>query len=279
MTHGYKTLLVHFDTTPRAEVRLRLAARLAADFDAHLQVSYSVLSPMYAEPFMADGGVYLAQELARLQERRDREVRERFEKMAESLPVKAEWLTGEGDPVGAMLQHSRYADLMVVGQHIVGQSNDTTPEFVPRLVLGAACPVLVVPYAGSHTEVGRRPMLAWNASRESARAAHAALPLLQRAEGVQVVSFDARPGHGGHGDLPGADVATWLSRHGVKATVSTTRAHDVDAGNQILSRAADENTDLIVMGGYGHSRAFEFVMGGATRTVLQAMTVPVLFAH
>lgn len=279
MTHGYKTLLVHFDTTPRAEVRLRLAARLAADFEAHLQVSYSVLSPMYAEPFMADGGAYLSQELVKLQARRDREVREHFEKIASSLPVKAEWLVGEGDPVGAMLQHSRYADLMVVGQHIVGQSNDTTPEFVPRLVLGAACPVLVVPYAGSHAEVGHRPMLAWNASRESARAAHAALPLLQRAEAVQVVSFDARPGQGGHGDLPGADVATWLSRHGVKATTSTTRAHDVDAGNQILSRAADDNADLIVMGGYGHSRAFEFVMGGATRTVLQAMTVPVLFAH
>ncbi len=79
--------------------------------------------------------------------------------------------------------------------------------------------------------------------------------------------------------MPGADVATWLARHGVHTTVSTTRAHDVDAGNQILSRAADEDTDLIVMGGYGHSRAFEFIMGGATRTVLNAMTVPVLFAH
>ncbi|MFN5883287.1 MAG: hypothetical protein ACK44L_16460, partial [Burkholderiales bacterium] len=102
MTDGYKTLLVHFDTTPRAEVRLRLAARLAADFEAHLQVSYSVLSPMYAEPFMADGGAYLAQELLKLQERRDREVHERFEKIAASLPVKAEWLVGEGDPVSAL---------------------------------------------------------------------------------------------------------------------------------------------------------------------------------
>jgi nucleotide-binding universal stress UspA family protein len=279
MTHAFKTLLTHFDTTPRAETRLRLAARLAAEFEAHLRVTYTVLSPLYAEPFMGDGGGYMAQEMVKFQDRRDHDARIRYEAIAATLPVKPEWLQGEGDPVSVMLQHSRYADLMILGQHIVGQANDTTPEFVPRLLLGSACPVLVVPYAGSFDDVGRRPMLAWNASRESSRAASAALPLLRRAASVQVVSFDARPGQGGHGELPGADVATWLARHGVKATVSTTRAHDVDAGNQILSRAADESNDLIVMGGYGHSRAFEFVMGGATRTVLTAMTVPVLFAH
>ncbi|MFZ9408466.1 MAG: universal stress protein [Burkholderiaceae bacterium] len=279
MTHAYKTLLTHFDSTPRAEIRLRLAARLAADFEAHLCVTYTVLSPMYAEPFMGDGSAYMAQEMLKFQDRRDHEAKARFDAVATSIAVMPEWRKEEGDPVSVMVQHSRYADLMIVGQHIVGQANDTTPEFVARLILGSSCPVLVVPYAGSFDDLGKRPLLAWNASRESARAASAALPLLQRAASVQVVSFDARPGQGGHGDLPGADIATWLARHQVKTTVSTTRAHDVDAGNQILSRAADENSDLIVMGGYGHSRAFEFVMGGATRTVLSAMTVPVLFAH
>jgi nucleotide-binding universal stress UspA family protein len=279
MIDAYKTLLVHHDTTARAPMRLRLAAHCAQQFEAHLQVTYAVLSPMVMEPFVADGGAFVAQELIQFQERRDREARTRFQTLAARLPVEPQWQTGEGDPVSIIVQHSRYADLIVLGQHIPGQANDTPPEFVTRVLLGAACPVLVVPYVGDFESIGQRPMLAWNATRESARAATAAMPLLRRAPEVQVVSFDARPGQGGHGDLPGADVATWLARHGCRPTVSTTRAHEVDAGNQILSRAADENTDLIVMGGYGHSRAFEFVMGGATRTVLNAMTVPVLFAH
>lgn len=279
MIDAYKTLLAHHDTTPRAEARLRIAAQLASRFEAHLQVTYAVLSPLVMEPFVADGGAYVAQELIQFQDRRNREAKTRFETLAAGLPVVPQWQPDEGDPVGIMVQHSRYADLIVLGQHIVGQSNDTPPEFVARVVLGAACPVLVVPYVGHFETIGQRPMLAWNATRESARAATAALPLLRQAAEVRVVSFDARPGQGGHGDLPGADVATWLARHGVRPTVSTTRAHEVDAGNQILSRAADENVDLIVMGGYGHSRAFEFVMGGATRTVLNTMTVPVLFAH
>jgi nucleotide-binding universal stress UspA family protein len=279
MIDAYKTLLVHHDSTPRAEARLRLAARIASSFEAHLQTTYTVISAMLMEPFVVDGGAYVAQELIQFQDRRNREARTRFETVAASLPVVPQWQTGEGDPVSVMVQHSRYADLIVLGQHIAGQSNDTPPEFVARVVLGAACPVLVVPYVGHFETVGQRPMLAWNATRESARAATSALPFLRRAPEVQVVSFDARPGQGGHGDLPGADVATWLARHGVRPTVSTTRAHEVDAGNQLLSRAADDAVDLIVMGGYGHSRAFEFVMGGATRTVLSAMTVPVLFAH
>jgi nucleotide-binding universal stress UspA family protein len=92
-------------------------------------------------------------------------------------------------------------------------------------------------------------------------------------------AFDARAGRGGHGDIPGADIATYLARHGVKANVSATNARDMDIGSQILSRADDDGADLIVMGGYGHSRAFEFIMGGTTRTLLASMTIPVLFAH
>jgi nucleotide-binding universal stress UspA family protein len=82
-----------------------------------------------------------------------------------------------------------------------------------------------------------------------------------------------------HGDVPGADIGLYLSRHGVKVTVSQFQADDVDVGNQLLSRAADLDSDLIVMGAYGHSRMSELILGGVTRTLLESMTVPVLMSH
>ena len=104
-----------------------------------------------------------------------------------------------------------------------------------------------------------------------------ALPLLQRADAVELVAFDPRSGD--HGEVPAADIALYLARHGVKASAARQSAPEVDIGAQILSRAADSSADLIVMGGYGHSRLRELVLGGATRSMLEAMTVPVLMSH
>jgi nucleotide-binding universal stress UspA family protein len=279
MSFGYKTILSHFDSTPRAAKRLEVAASLAQDFDAHLSAVYSIMSPLYSEPFVADGGAFVAQELLRFQERKDKEARASFDQAAARLGRAVEWRSDAGDPASVVCEQGRYADLIVLGQYEEDSANDTTPDFIGRVVLGSGRPVLVVPYAGEFPVIGKRIMVAWNASRESARAVSAAMPFLRRAAEVQIATFNARSGQGGHGDVPGADVATYLSRHGVKAIVSGSTSKEVDVGSQILSRADDFATDLIVMGGYGHSRAFEFVMGGATRTILESMTVPVLFAH
>jgi nucleotide-binding universal stress UspA family protein len=279
MSFGYKTILAHFDSTERAAARLRLAAAVADDFDAHLAAVYSIMSPLYSEPFVADGGAFVAQELLRFQERKDADAKAAFDRVAPTLGRAVEWRTEAGDPAAVLNEQARYADLTVIGQYDNDQPNDTTPDFIGRVIMGSGRPTLVVPYAGEFKSVGRRVMVSWNASREAARAVSSAMPILRRAEEVQVTTFNARPGRGGHGDLPGADIATFLARHGVKANVSGSTSKDVDIGNMILSRADDFQCDLIVMGGYGHSRAFEFVMGGATRTLLESMTVPVLFAH
>lgn len=279
MSFGYKTILAHFDSTPRAADRLRVAVTLADRFDAHLASLYSIMSPLYSEPFVADGGAFVAQELLRFQERKDADARAAFDALAPKLGRPVEWRTEAGDPANVVNEHGRYADLIVLGQYEDDQANDTTPDFIGRVIMGSGRPVLVIPYAGNFKTIGERPMVSWNASREAARAVSAAMPLLRAAKDVQVTSFNARPGRGGHGDVPGADIATYMARHGVKANVSGASSKEVDIGSQILSRADDFQSDLIVMGGYGHSRAFEFVMGGATRTLLESMTVPVLFAH
>jgi nucleotide-binding universal stress UspA family protein len=279
MSFGYKTILAHFDSTERAGARLRAAGKIADDFDAHLAAVYSIMSPLYSEPFVADGGAFVAQELLRFQEKKDAEARAAFDKVVPSLGRQVEWRAEAGDPASVVNEHGRYADLIVVGQYDDDSGNDTTPDFIGRVIMGSGRPVLVVPYTGEFPTIGRRPMVSWNASREAGRAVSSAMPLLRRADEVQVTTFNARGGRGGHGDVPGADIAAFLARHGVKANVSGSTSKEVDIGNQILSRADDFNADLIVMGGYGHSRAYEFVMGGATRTLLESMTVPVLFAH
>jgi nucleotide-binding universal stress UspA family protein len=122
-------------------------------------------------------------------------------------------------------------------------------------------------------------LVAWNTTREAARALNDAMPILARAKKVTVLSINPPSGEMGRPVWPGADISLHLARHGATAEASSTVSGDIDAGNTILSRAADFGADLIVMGGYGHSRQREFLLGGVTRTLLQHMTVPVLMSH
>ena len=169
--------------------------------------------------------------------------------------------------------------LLVLGQ-TDPESETLTPGDLPESVaLSTGRPTLVVPHIGARAKPGKSVMLCWNASRESARAASDALPFLTAAEKVVVLIVDPHTSAGGHGAEPGADAAAWLARHGVKVTVQRDVAPDSDVGGVILSRAADHDVDLIVMGIYGHSRLREMVLGGASRVLLSSMTVPVLMSH
>jgi nucleotide-binding universal stress UspA family protein len=135
-----------------------------------------------------------------------------------------------------------------------------------------------MPFIGAKPP-GKIVLLCWNASREAARAAADALPFLKAAQKVIVLVVNPTVSAEGHGAEPGADAAAWLARHGVKVIVQRDVAPDADVGGVILSRAADHDADLIVMGIYGHSRMREMVLGGASRTLLASMTVPVFMSH
>src|SRR5262249_21576660 len=127
--------------------------------------------------------------------------------------------------------------------------------------------------------LGGRVLIGWDASREAARAVKDAMPLLAAAEAVKVLSIDAEQSPQRHGEMPGADIALYLARHAVKTQVERTVSAGIDIGNTLLSRTVDLEADLLVMGAYGHSRVRELMLGGATRTVLQSMTAPVLMSH
>jgi nucleotide-binding universal stress UspA family protein len=179
---------------------------------------------------------------------------------------------------GLVLQ-SRYADLVVLGQtnpdDPVSPMEEETPEFV---AMSGARPVLVVPYAGHFDAPFQRVLVAWDGSRESTRAVTAAIPLLRHAANVTLAVFNAGSEPDIHGREPGADMALYLARHGVAVEVSS-QATAIDIGSALLSFAADIDADLLVMGCYGHSRFREIMLGGATRTILHSMTLPVLMAH
>jgi nucleotide-binding universal stress UspA family protein len=170
---------------------------------------------------------------------------------------------------------ARAADLVLAGQPERGDALGR--RLAGDLLLSAGRPILFVPFAGHFEDVGRRVLIAWNDSREAARAVADAMPILCRAESVVLLTLDT-PAAAAPVEAA-ADVASQLARHGVKVNVDRQRVSEIDVGNLILANADDRDSDLIVMGGYGHSRVRERVLGGATRALLDVMIVPVLMSH
>jgi nucleotide-binding universal stress UspA family protein len=146
---------------------------------------------------------------------------------------------------------------------------------IESVLFEGGVPVLVVPYIGGTLPL-KNVMVAWDGSPTASRAVHAALPMLQMADKVTVVMVDT--GKRTHGE-PGSDIATYLARHGLDVTIDVVPRPSGGVADAILNYVSDQNVDLVVMGGYGHSRMREFLFGGATREILASMTVPVLMAH
>ena len=274
----YKTLLVPVDGRSKSARSLEVACRLADAHDAHVVGLFVEPSGYIPSAARAEVGDLLRDLQQKAIEQETGQAKAVFDSALKlSGLTRAEWRTARRPGAEAVALHARYADLVIINQTDV-QSPDAT-HFGDSVLLAAGRPVLLVPYAGELKPVGRNVLVCWNASREASRAVTDALPLLRRAARVTVLTVDGRPSAGGHGDAPGSDIALYLARHGVNTVATQTVSGDIDAGNVILSRAADLEADLIVMGAYGHSRVREIVMGGATRTVLQTMTVPVLMSH
>jgi nucleotide-binding universal stress UspA family protein len=271
---GLKDLLVHVDNDPACSSRVDVAVALAAKHGAHLTGLHATgwpRLPGYVE-------IELPPSFREEQRRHLGELARQAEERFHERGIPGKWRLDTGDIVGTMKLHARYADLTVVGQarDLVDAPHDLA--FLPEeLALGLGRPVLVVPRYGAFETVGERVLIAWNGSREATRAVHDALPLLKRATKVTVLSIDPERDSGAR--VPSADIALHLARHGVAAEAASTLGLDIGVGDVLLSRAADLSVDLIVMGAYGHSRVREMVLGGATRHMLQQMTVPVLMSH
>ena len=278
---SYRDLLVVLDTDPSARVRIEIAAALAERFAAHLVGLYPLPMPEaprhfgYYDPALLNP--FFEELRARARDAADK-TRQTFEHIASRRGVSAEWQEiPEGADADPAL-HARYADLTILGQFDPDKPDTIRPR-PEQVTLVSGRPILVVPNVGNFADLGRRVVIGWNASREAARAVNDAMPLLTAAETVTVLLIDPREGPRAHGELPGADISLHLARHGVKAEIERTVSADLPVGEVLLSRVADLGADLLVMGAYGHSRARELLLGGATRSLLRSMTLPVLMSH
>lgn len=284
----FKDILVHLDDSHGHEARLHLACELARRHEAHL-VGLHVLGPLAlgAMATPAISGYVTAETIQMVQERYRQgalaaaaRAEAAFHAETGRAGVTGEWRRVEGEPGEVATLHARYADIAVLGQADPDDPNFAGAARLPESVLlGAGRPVLIVPYVGSYETVGRNVLVAWSATREAARAVNDALPILRTAERVTVLSINPVRGIAGEGDVPAADIAHHLARHDVRAEAAYTVAEDIGVGDIILSRAADLGSDLLVMGGYGHSRTRQLILGGATRSILEHMTLPVLLSH
>jgi len=277
-----KTIGVHLDAGPHCAARVELAIRIATAQGAHLVgLAPTGLPDVLATMSSAvpDGIEFIALSARFLRERADAAASEFVERARSAGVASHEARVDVAEPLDAIVRHALWSDLLVVGQTDRRASPDGVAwDFPQQAVLHAGCPVLVVPHSGDFAAIGERVLIAWKGTREAVRAVRDALPILRAAQRVVLIEVadDAPPTDAQRIAL--LDVQAWLNRHGVESEVRLESGNDA-AGDVLLSRAADFESDLIVMGAYGHSRVREWILGGVTRHLLNHMTVPTLMSH
>ncbi|HKJ94990.1 MAG TPA: universal stress protein [Gammaproteobacteria bacterium] len=279
---SYKSLLLYVDGGEGRGAVFDHGLRLADWFDAHV-TGLNVHLPSY-QAFAVYGGYAVGD--GGVMERLDAEARDLADRLRDEFLgrarrtgcAKAEWRYVEGETAGSISVNARYADLVIMPCKDPDDANSLgTPELPAHVALGCARPVLVLPAAAPVDTFGRHVLLAWNATREATRAATAALPLMKRAGRVTIAVVDeGRRMDTAHGDVPGADIALYLARHGINAEVMQLSKGGSEVSDVLLSTAADRGADLLCMGAYGHSRWRELALGGTTHDILRSMTVPTM---
>lgn len=277
---SYKTIVVQVDASRNADRRIKAAALIAVAENAHLiGVATTGVSQFLQETVsMNRNDPAIAPLLDTLRKRASVPL-ETFDKIVRQVGVLSfENRLVDDDVTGGISLHGAYSDLLVLGQGDLSDPSDVNVDIVPYVVINSGCPVLVVPNTGSHAKIGSKVLIAWNGSLEARRAVHDAIPLLKRAEIVEVAVFNPKSRAGVHGQLPGSDISLYLARHGINVDVRE-EVIKSDIGEALLSLATSLNSDLLVMGCYGHSRFRETLLGGVTHTILKSMTLPLLMSH
>lgn len=275
-------IVVFIDGQTETPGILEFAGTLAQEHGARLISVFMQPEPATtpAETFARGKGMQNVIEVHRAQlERIESDHRAQFEDIVRRHGIRpeSEWrsLPYLSSEVGV---HAYYADLVVIARPQSAGETAGPPGLAESLVLSSGRPIVVFPPRGTASPV-RRILVAWNATRESIRAAADALPLLVRAKAVEVLVVDHERNKASHGQEPGADIARHLTRHGAQVEVQRVSSGGKDVGRLLLSRASAFGADLLVMGAYGHSQVREWMFGGVTRTVLYEAGLPVLMSR
>ncbi|MFZ6817529.1 universal stress protein [Undibacterium sp. Ji22W] len=277
----YKTILVHVDESKSSLTRTQFAHQIASKFDAHLTgIALTGISRyIFESTDLGVGDPNIMLHLSALRERAEKAISQ-FQKSSAGLGIATtECLIANDEANGGLGLRARYSDLIIIGQtNREEPSPSVMSDFPEFMVVNSGRPVIIVPYASDLDSIAENCVIAWDGSREAARAITDAIPLLKSSKLVHILIINPEQQADVHGEEPGADIALYLARHGIKVEI-TTRFGTHSTGNTILTACKELNADLLVMGGYGHSRFREMIMGGTTRTILEKMTLPVLMSH
>jgi len=275
-----RSILLHIDASPRSIQRLALGHVLAARYGARVTPLYASAPTALSLPFvMARGAAEMLPMLQQLDIDYRDNIKALFDRAESDTTTPFSWSELRETPlVPAFARRALCADLLVLGQQDASDplTVGVPSDFVPSVLIASGRPALVVPYVDIGTTFGEEVLVAWKPTRESAHAVSAAIAFLQRAKRIHLAIAGAADAVADQARA----LEDYLRLHGVEAPIQLRAAVPSDEpGDGLLSLAADAGADLLVMGCYGHSRTRELVLGGATRTVLRSMTLPVLMAH
>jgi nucleotide-binding universal stress UspA family protein len=276
----YCDILLHLTDDTRSAEKTATALNIAARFNAAVTAVYTL--PFPSQLYYMGDYVPPAFFQQQMDEAKDaaNAARKAFESSAKEAGVHATWAETEQMPLDALQAWGRSCDLAVIGQpdpdrSDLAMNNLGTATLPADLALALGRPLLTVPYIGQYPAPGKSVVVAWNDSREAARAVHDALPLLAGAGSVTIFGINPDAAD----EASAARLVAHLGRYGIVAKAKHAVVEDIAAGEALLSTLADHSADMLVMGAYGHSRLREMVLGGVTRTILQSMTVPVLLGN
>lgn len=270
-----RDILVHIDHQPNNEKILRIALSLAQDLGAHLCAIYvknPIEYPVYADVTIPQSVFDQAEEY---EQEKLKTAKSTFDHVVHGQQLLVEWKQVDGRTTAMLIEHSAYCDLLIVGQTAPSSQGELEENVTDRVVLESGRPILVIPDSGADHLKLDHVVVAWNGRKEAVRAIHDSMPLLERAGKVGIVSVKGSPGD----DVPCADIAKHLARHGVNVQVEQAEEDIVDVGHWLQSQIDENQADLVVMGAYGHSRYREMIFGGVTRHMLRNMPIPCLMSH
>jgi nucleotide-binding universal stress UspA family protein len=274
-----KDVIVNLDVHGSHSVAADFAISVARIFNAHLCATGFAYEAAVPGSLFDRAAVEAIETQRQRWETAARTAIDKFEQAARGSGRSVESHLIKSDPDRAAEIFARLArrfDVAVLTQ-AEPEISSTQASIIEAALFDSGRPLLLAPYVQREGLKLGRAVVCWDGSRTAARALGDAMPFLARAQNVEVVIVASEAGKSD--EIPGADIAHHLTRHGLKVELKQIVVRDLDVANAILSHVADASADFIVMGGYGHSRLREFVLGGATRGILGAMTVPTLMSH
>ncbi|HJS86841.1 MAG TPA: universal stress protein [Acetobacteraceae bacterium] len=283
-----RDLLVVLDGSSNSGSVLAVAVDLAQRHDAHLTGFCPLENLVVRDPRFAMGvypGIFEIPSM--LEEIRARatnvaaEVEENFREQLRRGGINGDWQLATGLATEALVRSARCKDLLILPQaNPEAKEARASRVLIEDALMGSGRPLLLVPYAGKFEMVGRNVLVGWDGSREAARAVHDMLPMIETSAKITLLTVERARGASDADEVPGAQIAEHLARHELTVnaarTVRESRVTDADA---LLGYACDIGADLIVIGGYGHSRTREIFLGGVTRALLAQMIAPVLMSR